>query len=168
MHDFPFFSPRLLSKSDSIVGFDSGEDELDQYLKKHALQNQAGEGARTYVSLIESEVAGFYTLAYGSVEFEKAPGRVTKGLARHPVPVILLARVAVDKRFSGKGLGTELLRDALLRTLEAANIAGLRAVIVDAKSEAAKRFYKKFGFEPFPDNPFRLSLILKDVRRLLE
>jgi predicted N-acetyltransferase YhbS len=93
---------------------------------------------------------------------------VTKGLARHPVPVILLARVAVDKRFSGKGLGTELLRDALLRTLEAANIAGLRAVIVDAKSEAAKRFYKKFGFEPFPDNPFRLSLILKDVRRLLE
>lgn len=101
------------------------------------------------------------------VEFAAAPGRVTKGLARHAVPVMLLARLAVDRRFAGKGLGTELLRDALLRTLSAADIAGLRAVVVDAKDEAAKGFYEKFGFEAFPGNSFRLSLILKDVRALV-
>jgi predicted N-acetyltransferase YhbS len=80
---------------------------------------------------------------------------------------MLLARLAVDKRFTGKGLGTELLRDALFRTIAAADIAGLRAVVVDAKDEAVKQFYVKFGFEAFLDQPFRLALILKDVRALL-
>lgn len=168
MLKFPFQTPRPLKSSDPIAGFACGVEELDRYLQKHAFQAQAGDGARTYVTFSDSDLAGYYTLAYGSVEFEKAPGRVTKGLARHPVPVMLLARLAVDKQFSGKGLGTELLRDALLRTLAAADIAGLRAIIVDAKNEDAKKFYEKFGFEPFIDNPFRLSLILKDVRTLLK
>jgi GNAT superfamily N-acetyltransferase len=168
MHRLPFLTPIPLKSSDPVAGFDCGVEELNRYLQKHAFQAQAGDGARTYVSFLETGIAGFYTLAYGSVEFEQAPGRVTKGLARHPVPVMLLARLAVDKRFSGKGLGTELLRDALLRTLAAADIAGLRAIIVDAKNNEAKRFYEKFGFEAFLENPFRLSLILKDVRALLK
>lgn len=170
MRDFPFLTPRPLQSNDPVAAFDCGVEELNRYLQRHAFQAQAGDGARTYASFTKAEdpeIAGYYTLAYGSVEFEQAPGRVTKGLARHPVPVMLLARLAVDKRAGGRGLGTELLRDAMLRTLSAAEIAGLRAVIVDAKNEAAKRFYEKFGFEPFLDNPFRLSLILKDVRALL-
>lgn len=168
MLDFPFQTPRPLKSSDPVSTFHCGVDELDRYLQKHAFQAQAGDGARTYVTFSDSLIAGYYTLAYGSVEFEKAPGRVTKGLARHPVPVMILARLAVSQQFSGKGLGTELLRDALLRTLAAADIAGLRAIIVDAKNEQAKKFYEKFGFEPFIDNPFRLSLILKDIRALLK
>lgn len=168
MADFPFSTPRPLATSDAVAEFDCGVEELNRYLRKHAFQAQAGGGARTYVTFLEGKIAGYYTLAYGSVEFETASGRVTKGLARHPIPVILLARLAVDKSFSGKGLGTELLRDALLRTLAAADIAGLRAVIVDAKNEAARQFYLKSNFEPFPDNAFRLSLILKDVRALLK
>ncbi len=167
MPDFPFSKPQLLTAHHSVTGFDCGVEELNRYLQKHALQAQAGDGARSYVSLSDGAVAGYYTLAYGSVEFETAPGRVTKGLARHPVPVMLLARLAVDVRFRGQGLGPELLRDAFLRTLAAADIAGLRAVVVDAKNEAAKRFYEKFNFEPFAENPFRLSLILKDVRAVL-
>lgn len=168
MADFSFSPPRVLTTPDPVAEFDCGVGELNSYLRKHALQAQAGGGARTYVTFSGTAIAGYYTLAYGSVEFEAAPSRVTKGLARHPVPVMLLARLAVDQSFSGKGLGTELLRDALLRTLAAADIAGLRAVVVDAKNEAAKQFYQKFNFEPFPHNTLRLSLILKDVRAMLK
>lgn len=168
MHDFPFLAPRPLKSSDSVSEFDCGVAEQNNYLQRHAYQAQAGEGARTYLSYSDTVLSGYYTLAYGAVEFATAPGRVTKGLARHPVPVMLLARLAVDKRFTGKGLGTELLRDALLRTIAAADIAGLRAVVVDAKDEAAKQFYVKFGFEAFLDQRFRLALILKDVRALLK
>lgn len=92
---------------------------------------------------------------------------MTKGLGRHPVPVILLARLAVDKRFKGQGVGTELRRDALLRTLSAAEIAGLRAIVVDANDDAARMFYERLGFEAFRDDPLRLFLILKDVRAQL-
>ena len=123
--------------------------------------------AREYVSLCEDLIAGYYSLAYGSVEPEKAPPRLTKGLARHPVPVMLLARLAVDRRFRGRSLGSELLRDALLRTLAAADIAGLRAVIVDAKDEPARRFYQRYGFESFPGDPLRLALLVKDARVLV-
>lgn len=131
------------------------------------MQAQGGDGARTYVSCSEGKIAAYYTLAYGAVEYAEAPARTTKGLSRHPVPVLLLARLATDERFKGQGLGTEMLRDALLRTLSAAEIAGLRAVVVDAKNDGAKRFYERFGFEAFPGNPYRLNLILKDFRAIL-
>jgi GNAT superfamily N-acetyltransferase len=138
MRSLPFLTPRPLNSTDPVAGFDCGVAEPNRYLQKHAYQAQAGDGARTYVACSEADIAGYYTLAYGSVEFEKAFSRVTKGLARHPVPVMLLARLAVHKGFSCRGLGTELLRDALLRTLGAADIAGLRAVIVDAKNDREK------------------------------
>lgn len=165
---FSFLTPRPLRAGDPVDGFDCGVGELNRYLQKHALQAQSGDGGRSYVSLAGARIAGYYTLAYGSLEYEASPNRVAKGLARHPIPVILLARLAVDRDFSGKGLGTELLRDALLRTLAAADIAGLRAVVVDAKDDRASRFYQSFGFESFPENPHRLFLILKDVRALLK
>jgi GNAT superfamily N-acetyltransferase len=165
---FNFTEPRALSSKDPVADFDCGVEILNRYLQKHAFQAQQGEGARTYVTFdMTGKIAGYFTLAYGSVEHEKAPERVTKGLARHPIPVMLLARLAVDQQFKGRGLGKELLRDALLRTLNAAEIAGLRAVVVDAKDDLAKTFYQRHGFEPFKDEPMRLALILKDVRALI-
>jgi len=168
MPDFPFGTPRVLRSDDPVAGFDCGEEDLNRYLQKHALQAQFGDGARSYVTFSDGIIAGYYTLAYGSIEFGAPPGRMSKGLARHPIPVMLLARLAVDRKFAGQGLGTELLRDSLLRTLAAAGIAGLRAVVVDAKGEVAKRFYERFGFEAFPESPCRLFLILKDVRGIVE
>lgn len=164
---FPFLRPRLLEVGDTTASFDCGSVALNRYLQTHALRAQQGEGARTYVSFFGTNIVGYYTLAYGSVEPETAPERVSKGQPRHPVPVILLARLAVDRRFHGRGLGSELLRDAMLRTMTAADIAGLRAIIVDAKDAGAKSFYRRFGFEPFPGDPMRLALITKDIRRLI-
>lgn len=165
---FDFTEPRALTSKDSVADFDCEVEILNRYLQKHAFQAQQGEGARTYVTFSKDGIiAGYFTLAYGSVEHGKTPERVTKGLARHPVPVMLLARLAVDRRFKGQGLGKELMRDAMLRTLSAAEIAGLRAIVVDAKDSAAKAFYERYGFEPFKDEPMRLALILKDVRAQL-
>ena len=165
---FDFTEPRALTSKDPVADFDCAVEILNRYLQKHAFQAQQGEGARTYVTFSKDGIiAGYFTLAYGSVEHEKAPERVTKGLARHPIPVMLLARLAVDRRFKGQGLGKELMRDAMLRTLSAAEIAGLRAIVVDAKDSAAKVFYERYGFEPFKDEPMRLALILKEVRAQL-
>ena len=99
------------------------------------------------------------------VEKEKAPERVGHGLARHPVPIILLARLAVDRSEKGKGLGSGLLRDALLRVISAAEIVGGRALLVHAKDEKAKAFYEHFGFDSSPIDPFHLFLLMKDIRR---
>ena len=159
-----FLQPRLLEKGDPVAGFDCGADELNRFIERYAYQSQQSQGARTYVSLSEDgKLAGYYTLAYGSVENEEVPERTRKGLARHDVPVMVLARLAVAREFQGAGLGKQLLRDALLRTLQAAEIAGLRAVVVHAKDENAKRFYERYRFEPFPAEPFKLALLLKDL-----
>jgi GNAT superfamily N-acetyltransferase len=151
-----------------VAGFDCGNEALNLFLERYALQSQQSQSAKTYVSITDSgELAGYYTLAYGSVEHEEAPARTKKGLAKHPVPVMILARLAVARKFHGLGLGKNLLRDALLRTLQAAEIAGLRALIVHAKDDEAKRFYKRYGFEAFPSDPFKLSLLLKDLKALV-
>jgi len=163
-----FLQPRLLEKTDPVAGFDCGAEELNRFIERYAWQSQQSQGARTYVSLSDDgNLAGFYTLAYGSVEYEDAPERTRKGLARHDVPVMVLARLGVAREFQGKGLGKHLLRDALLRTLQAADIAGLRAVVVHAKDEVAKKFYERFRFEPFPSEPFKLALLLKDLRAVV-
>jgi GNAT superfamily N-acetyltransferase len=163
-----FLQPRLLQRGDSAAGFDCGAEELNRFIQLYAYQTQQSQGARTYISLTDSaELAGFYTLAYGSIEFEEAPMRIQKGLARHQIPVMVLARLAVAREFQGHGLGKQLLRDALLRTLQAADIAGLRAVVVHVKDDAAKRFYERFRFEVFPSEPFKLALLLKDLRAVI-
>ena len=108
-------------------------------------------------------VVGFYSLAVGSV----APEAVPKGLARHPVPVMILARLAVDKEHQCKGLGQALLKDALLRTAQAADIAGIRCLLVHAKDAAAQRWYEFYEFEPSPTDPYHLFLMLKVLKSLL-
>jgi GNAT superfamily N-acetyltransferase len=156
-----------LAANHQLEGFDCGEPGLNRFLLLHALTNQRANSSRTYVGLRGERVVGYHTLVVGSVSPEQAPERVSKGLARHPIPLMVLARLAVSRDEQGKGLGAGLLKDAIQRTLAAAEIAGIRALAVHAKDEAAKRFYEKFHFEAFADNPFRLCLILKDVRELL-
>jgi len=133
-----------------IEGFDCGREELNRYLLRYAWQNQQAGAAQTYVGLVDDAVVGYHTLAVGQVAHEEAPERLTKGLARHPVPIMLLARFAVDRRWQGQGVGQALLKDAMLRTLRAADIAGIRGFVVHAKDEAARNFDLKFDFIASP------------------
>jgi GNAT superfamily N-acetyltransferase len=156
--------PVPLDKSHDLSAFSCGAAALDDYLRKHALQNHQNRSARTYVTTREGRVVGYYTLAAGSVRREDTPPRVVKGLGNYPVPLILLARLAVDQTEQGKGLGAALLKDALLRAVQAADIVGCRAVLVHAKDEQAQAFYRKYGFEPSPINELHLFLLMKDIQ----
>jgi GNAT superfamily N-acetyltransferase len=151
-----------------IEGFDCGREELNRYLLRYAWTNQQAGAAQTYVGLVGDAVVGYYTLAVGQVTREEAPERLTKGLARHPVPIMLLARLAVSRAAQGQGVGKGLLRDAMQRTLQAADIAGIRAFAVHAKDDDARRFYEKFDFIPSPADPMHLFVLLKDVRRIMQ
>lgn len=164
----PFLeAPVLLKPSHRVEGFDCGAEPLNIYVKRFADINNRNGSARTYVSVRDNQIVGYYTIAPGSVEKERVPERVGHGLARHPVPVILLARLAVDKKEKGKGLGGGLLRDALARVISASEIIGGRALLVHAKDEQAKAFYEHFGFEPSPIDPFHLFLLIKDIKKTL-
>ena len=155
-----------LSAADSVEFFDCSQPALNQFLQRYALVNQKAGAAQTYVCCRNGEVAGYYSLTVGSVGREKAPPRVVKGLARHPVPVMILARLAVDKVHQGRGLGRTLLKDALLRTLQVSDIVGIRALIVHAKNDAARQWYTEWEFEPSPTDPFHLFLMLKDLKAI--
>lgn len=154
---------RKLSASDTVDIFDCGQPALNQFLQRYALLNQKANGAQTYVCCNNGNVIGFYSLAVGSVDPESAPSRVSKGLARHPVPVMILARLAVDQSHQGKGVGQALLKDALLRTVQAADIAGIRALLVHAKDDTARQWYESWEFEASPTDSFHLFLMLKDI-----
>ena len=159
---------RKLAAGDAIDNFDCGQPALNQFLQRHALTNQKANSAQTYVCCRQNAVVGFYSLAVGSVTPSVAPTRVIKGLARHPVPVIILARLAVDIRNQRQGLGRALLKDALLRTVQAADIVGIRAVLVHAKDDAAQEWYRSWQFEPSPTDRYHLFLMLKDLKALLK
>ena len=158
---------RKLAATDQTDAFDCGQAALDQFLQRYALVNQKANSAQTYVCCQGDVVLGFYSLAVGCVDPEAAPSRVMKGLARHPVPVMILARLAVDKEHHRRGLGQSLLRDALLRTAQAADIAGLRCLLVHAKDDAARQWNESWEFEPSPTDPYHLFLMLKDLKSLL-
>jgi GNAT superfamily N-acetyltransferase len=163
----PLNSPVPLEARHDLSAFDCGVPALNNYLKKFALPNQGSQSARTYVATRGERVVGYYTLAAASVRRDETPARVAKRLAAHPVPLILLARLAVDGCEKGKGLGAGLLKDALLRAAQAADIVGCRAVMVHAKDDGAKTFYQRFGFEQSTTDPFRLFLLMKDVKASL-
>ena len=155
-----------LRKEHVLSAFDCGQSDLNTWLQKYALQNQGSSSAQTYVGLINEKVVGFYSLSVGQVEYAEAPERVQKGLARHPVPIMLLARLAVHKDLQGKGIGKGLLKDAVLRTMQAADIAGIRALAVHAKDDQARRYYEQFDFTSSPTDPLHLLALLKDLRRM--
>ncbi len=150
-----------------IEGFDCGREDLNRYLLRYAWANQQAGAAQTYVGLADDTVVGYYTLAVGHVTREEAPERLSKGPARHPVPIMLLARLGVDRRWQGQGVGKALLKDAMERTLQAADIAGIRAFAVHAKDGQARTFYEKFDFIPSATDPMHLFVLLKDVRRMV-
>jgi len=163
-------SPRIekLERSHAIDAFDCGREALNRFLIRYAIQNQQAGASQTYVALVEQEVVGYYTLVVGQVEYNDAPERLTKGLARHPVPIMLLARLAVSIASQGKSIGAGLLKDAMLRTLQAADIAGIRAFAVHAKDDEAKAFYEHFDFIASPTDPYHLFRLLKDIRAHLQ
>ena len=157
-----------LAATHRLDAFDCGHAALNQFLQRHAWANHKAGGAQTYVCLAGDAVVGFYSLAVARVEPAQAPPRVIQGLARHPVPVMILARLAVDAGHQRQGLGRALLKDALLRTAQAADIAGIRCLLVHAKDDAARAWYASWDFEPSPSDPYHLFLLLKDLRRALE
>jgi GNAT superfamily N-acetyltransferase len=147
--------------------FDCGRQELNQFLQRFALPSQQSNSSKTYVVCRNWRIVGYYSLAVGAVAWGAAPPRTAKGLARHPIPIMILARLAVDRTEQGKGLGRALLKDALVRTAHAADIAGIRALVVHAKDEDARRWYEQFNFDPSPSDPLHLFLVIKDLKRLI-
>lgn len=158
---------RKLAATDQVDAFDCGQAALNQFLQRYALVNQKANSAQTYVCCQGDVVVGFYSLVVGSVNPQVAPSRVMKGLARHPVPVMILARLAVDKEHQRKSLGQALLKDALLRTAQAADIVGIRRLFVHAKDDMARQCYETWEFEPSPTDSYHLFLMLKDLKNLL-
>lgn len=164
----PFSTVEKLSAVHEVDAFDCGKEPLNRFLERFALANQRAGSSQTYVVLQgQRRVVAYYSLAAGAVEHVDAPARVSRGLARHPIPVMLLARLAVDRSAQGKGLGKAILKDALLRTEQAAEILGIRALLVHAKDDAARSWYESFDFEPSPSDPYQLFLLMKDIRAIM-
>ena len=153
-----------LARTHALDAFDCSEEALNRFLTRFALPNQQANASQTYVGLADDIVIGYYTLVVSEVAYDDAPDRLKKGLARHPVPLMLLARLAVDTSWKGKSIGAGLLKDAMLRTKQAAGIAGIRAFAAHAKDDAARAFYEYFGFMPSPTDPLHLFLLTKDLR----
>jgi GNAT superfamily N-acetyltransferase len=150
-----------LSEHHAVAQFDSGAGPLDTYLKRFALANQIAGTAQTFVACVNDCVIGYYGLSGASIDPAETPANLRDDLA----PVMLLACLAVDRRWQGKGVGATLLHDALRRTRAAADTLGLRALMVHAKDRAARRFYEHFGFMPSPVGPFHLLLPLEHAAR---
>jgi GNAT superfamily N-acetyltransferase len=150
------------------TSFDCGNEALNRFIKLHALPGQRAGISQTYVAAKGSEIAGYHTIVVGQVTHDEAPERLAKGVPRHPIPAIILARLAVNRSQQGKGLGAALVADAMRRVLQAADIAGVRAMVVHARDEAARRFYEHLGFESFPAKPLTLYRLLKDIRAMRE
>lgn len=165
MNEKPLIA-KLAAEHDAST-FDCGNDELNRFIRLYALAGQRANISQTYVAACGQEVVGFHTLVVGDVVYDDAPERLAKGFPRFPIPVLLLARLAVDRSWQGRGLGSALLIDAIRRTLNVADIAGVRAMLVHAKDVAARDFYAHFGFEPFPGDAFVLYRLLKDLRTML-
>jgi predicted N-acetyltransferase YhbS len=156
-----------LSNEHDVSQFDCQRPVLNDWLKDWALTNQRSDTAQTYVVHRSGSVVGYYSLTAGSAAKQESPKRIVAGLANHPVPVILLARLAVDRSMQGAGLGKALMKDAFLRVYSASEIIGARAVLVHALDAGARGFYERFGFERSPLNDHHLMLLMKDLRASL-
>jgi GNAT superfamily N-acetyltransferase len=159
-------APAPLSDDHDLDTFSSGVVSLDDWLKKRARANQAGGASRTYIITDGREVAGYYSLASGSVSALDAPGRVRRNMP-DPIPVVILGRLAVGQRFQGNGIGRALVRDAGKRVLSAGELIGIRALLVHAISDEAKTFYEALGFLQSPTQPLTLMIPLQDLRATL-
>ena len=161
-----FQPPEKLSTDHDLSHFQCGEPALDDWLRRRALQNEESGASRTYVLCVGNRVVGYYALAVGSVAHAEAPGRVRRNMP-DPVPVMVIGRLAVDKTRQGQSIGPALLRDAVLRTIQAAEIAGIRAIPVHAISDRAKSFYERSGFIPSPIDTMTLMITVSEERKAL-
>lgn len=156
-------APRKLMRADVREGFDSGAPELDEWLARYSWQNQRASNAVTYVSVLDERVVGYYAIAVANVTSEAAPARVAKGAPRQ-IPCLLLARLAVDQRMKGLGIGQGLLADVLKRTVDLADVVGIRALLVHARDDAARHFYLAHAeFLESPSDPLHLLLPVTDI-----
>ncbi len=155
--------PRPISAEDDTTAFDSGESSLDDYLRKRALANHIGGASRCFVTCLDGRVVGYYAIASGSVSHSGTSGKFRRNMP-DPIPVILLSRLAIDRKHQGCGLGENLLRDAIARCVEVADQIGVRAILVHALHDEAKRFYLRYQFEPTPTDPLHLMLLIKDAK----
>jgi GNAT superfamily N-acetyltransferase len=158
--------PELLRDEHNLTGFSSGEDALDDWLRKRARANQASGASRTYVLCQDGLAIGYYALASGAITVESAPGKFRRNMP-DPIPVAVLARLAVDRQWQGKGIGRALFRDAALRVAHAADVIGIRGIVVHAISEPAKSFYIALGFDASAREPMTLMVTLTDMRAVL-
>ena len=160
MAELEFTAIAPLDGAHDRIPFDCGVPVLNLYLRNYALQNQKKGIVRNYVTTrADSKVViAYYSLVYAAIDQKRVPAKLVKGLGNYDIPVMLLGRLAVDHREQGNGLGKALLKDAILRTIQAAEIAGLKLLLVHAKDEAAADFYRKHGFEPVVDDPLKLFL----------
>ncbi|MHC5936434.1 GNAT family N-acetyltransferase [Nostoc sp.] len=155
-------APQRLTHEHDVLEFKSKSEALNNWLKEKALKNE-GDTARTFVVTVENQVIGYYCLATGSVTHLVAVSKAKRN-APDPIPCMLIGRLAVDTKWEGQGIGSGLLKDAIIRILSVSQIAGVRCILVHAKDEEAKRFYLKRGFQPSPIKPLTLMMTLKDIR----
>lgn len=158
--------PQKLTAAHDVSQFHCGEPALDDWLKRRALENEYTGASRTYVVCRGQEVVGYYALATGAVAHSHTTGRIRRNMP-DPVPVMIIGRLAVDSAMQGRGIGPALLRDAVLRTLQASEIAGIRAILVHAISEPAKKFYEHYGFVAPLTNPMTLAITVAEAARIL-
>lgn len=159
-------APQALAAHHGLAAFCCGEPSLDDWLKRRALRNQANSSSRTYVVCQGDDVVAYYCLAAGAVGHDQAPSALRRN-PPDPVPVLVLGRLAIDQKHQQQGIGTALLNDAIRRSLQAAEIAGVTALLVHALSEPARRFYLSRGFLPSPVQEMTLCLMLATVRQTL-
>jgi predicted N-acetyltransferase YhbS len=159
-------APEPLAPHHELDTFVSGVATLDEWLKRRARRNETDGASRTFVLCEAIQVVGYYGLAAGSVLHSAATGKVRRNMP-DPVPALLLARLAVDQAWHGKGLGADLLSDAVSRAIGAAETIGVRAILVHAISDGAKTFYEKHGFRPSPIEPMTLMVTIDEARRML-
>ena len=157
--------PVLLNAEHDVSEFDGGTQSLNDFLQRFALENQKGGRSRTYVAARHGRVVACYSLAPAGVAPLDVPPRIAKGQGAQDIPVILLARLAVNRHEQGRRIGSHMLLDALRRAVEGAEVIGGRAVLVHAKDEQARAFYLRYGFEPSPTDGLHLLMLMKDLRK---
>lgn len=158
-------APQPLAAHHRLDEFDCGRPALTEWLLRHARQAQGSGSARTFVLCDGERVAGYFSLTVGQIDTLEASERIRRGMGRYPIPLIVLARLAVDLGYQGQGLGFSMLQDAIRRALAVAEQAGIRALLTHPIDAGAEAFYRHFGFEPTPGNERQLILLLKDARR---
>ncbi|MBX7432564.1 GNAT family N-acetyltransferase [Mycobacterium sp. Y57] len=151
-----------------VSTFDSGNEVLDGWFRRHALAAQRMDSARTFVAVRSGRVVGYFSLTMGSVLRAEAPARLVRGMPAYPVGMVLLARLAVDRSQQGRGIGAMLLAEALRKAIAAGEVAAARLIVVDAVDEDAAAFYRRYGFVQTPENPLRFYRRMKDVRTSLD